>query len=174
MGLKINNTPRATRGVNHPANFAVGDVWEESLGASSFRWYWSGSYWLSQQVLEFKVNLTFANTTTLSECILPGSNLFLERHTICTLASGTFNTTNFLQVNLQRSNVTNVPTLLNQTVVNPSTNVIGTWGIQDSALNIHVDTLATDARFIRYTFQRVGSPGSFNAVACLKYRLARR
>ncbi len=174
MGLYIDTAPRSNRGATAPARANIGDTWEETIGSSSFRWYWSGSYWLSQQVLEFKVDSRATATTTFFEGLLPGADIFLLRQTVYSFISTPFGSRQYWRVNLQRSNAVSAATTIQQITLNPDTSTTNSWNQQETLLSVQIDTLATNAKFIQYTLERVGVPGVIHVVACLKYRLVKR
>jgi hypothetical protein len=161
----------------YPYPLVVGRVWEELSGTGQFlqRWFWNGTYWLSEQEYgEFAtVNAISATATArLTPSSDFTSNLFLTRIYGSLIVNGTSSATQYWTLQLVRAAVnnttTNIGTALNTQSLTGSTNLKLT-----SNLNFHLDVSATNLGCFQATITRFSNPGTLSGSFVLFYRKAR-
>lgn len=154
-------------GATTPLNPVVGDEWIDN---NNYRWFWNGTYWLSQQ--QYLFDAFGSNLTTTPHHIIPNNfNLFLLFADIETFVVATHNISNFRTLNLNRANASaSVTSLLS---VNTSPDGINIWTRRQILLNSHLNVSATAARHFNVSLTTTGAPGTTTYTVSLKYRLAR-
>jgi hypothetical protein len=161
----------------YPYSLVVGRVWEELSGTGHFlqRWFWNGTYWLSEQEYgEFAtVNALNATTTVrLTPSSDISSNLFLNRIYASLIVNGAISATQYWTLQLVRAAVNNVTTAIGTALSTQS--LAGSTNLKlTQNLNLHLDVAAVNLGCFQTTITRFSNPGTLSGSLVLFYRRAR-
>lgn len=107
-GIITVGSKKHTRSSTAPTSPATGDTWEELNGSSNIigRWFWNGTYWLSEQLFtsgSFVTSAAAANGVNWANSMPKnGSNIWIEAFQATAQSTTAHNTTDFWTFQLLR------------------------------------------------------------------------
>lgn len=160
-------------GSSPPSSPTVGKRWLDT--GDRMVWFWSGTYWLSEQVF----NLNSATTVTVTTNLTPlmpkpvSYNVFLKSFRVGLIyAANNHSGTDYISISVRRYSSTRVATAIGSVLNSQSaTSMNAVW--QSQTIDQHLDLTALDVLALGFQAVVTGTPGSTGVFANLAYHLAK-